>query len=379
MKNYKIILIIFSAILLNACKKDSVEIDTLQVLGDEFYQGQAVNVGMAVKTSNSDKNYYEWSCEEGSFIESMQGYPTNQWTAPRKNGVYTIRCKVTCGNASQTREAKIKVSGTFFDRFTGTAHGWTATNQTTTLNNGRMETLVTATRPDTDTAGNVVKSLGISNFYPPVSATADLGIVSGPGNTYTPYFYPGLNGLYPSGTTWKTGWDNYMGVGLTGKNPANTVTETYYISEIMVYWYPAAHYKTQVTYFDPSDDQTPRIKNSADFDGRIAVKWIRKANAIAGEQERTGTFSVFFSAPGLKMNGVEENKNVGISIDENYVIRLNLNKSTDVFFTTDALKTWRTSHDNAMLEINQYKYYYPRYTRVYLDNLVVNNQPDFLY
>ncbi len=365
MKKIHIIIFILIPFILGSCKDDDfVEIDTLQIFGDEFYMGQVVNMGLAVKTSNPDDNYYLWWCEAGGFPETQQGYPVIKWTAPKQNGEFLIRCTVTCGEASETREAKVKVSGLFFDRFSGTAlTNWTTTNQTTLLSNGRLITNIPSNRPN-DSIGFVQKTLNVSNFFYPFSFTTEVGIV-GESSTFNP--------KYPVTTTNPT-WDNFMSVGVTGSTPSTTLAPTYYISEIMVDWWPTDHFLSQITYFDPSDDQTPRTINASDFDARLSVLWTRRPDPVAGIPQQTGRFMLFFKSDAFKF-GPDVTGNVGMSMNEN-AVRIYVDK-TEVF-STSAVHTWSTQH-NAPLQISTFKYAYPSQTMVYMDNLVVNNSAELLY
>ena len=92
--------------LMASCDDDYVEIDSLQVFGEEFFAGETVNVGMSVRMSDPDKADYYWECNGGTLLQ-RQGYTMNQWKAPRQSGRYTIKCTVTCGGAKETRQAEI--------------------------------------------------------------------------------------------------------------------------------------------------------------------------------------------------------------------------------------------------------------------------------
>lgn len=368
MKKINIFLTALTALALISCSKETVEIDSLQVLGDEFFQGQQVNVGMAVKTSNPDKNYYYWYCDAGSFPAAQQGYPVNKWTAPKANGEYTIGCTVTCGGESSTREIKVKVTGLFFDRFSGNklATSWSATNQTAILRYGRLETNVSTTR--TDSLGFLTCGLGLAAAYPPVSSTADLGIVEGMNPAFTPS-YPVSSPAHPN-------WDNFMSVGFTGKSPDSSIPTTFYINEIRFDWWPTQHMLASVPYFSPDDDYEEHFKDASTFDVRLVCTYTRKSDTSVGIDTYSGTFQVFFSTVDLKF-GPDVTRNVAMSISEDYIVKLYAGQSE--ICSSDAVKIWRESHDNAALTINQFKYIYPSVTKVFMDNLVVNNGVELLY
>lgn len=64
---------------------------------------------------------------------------------------------------------------------------------------------------------------------------------------------------------------------------------------------------------------------------------------------------------------VEESKTVGLAISEDYTIKAMVGATT--LATSDVMKQWRAAHDNAVLQVKEFKYIYPPLTQVYLDNV----------
>jgi hypothetical protein len=369
MKRYyhKVIMAALAAILLVSCENDYVHIDTLQVHGDVFYQGQDVMLGLAVETNDPFNNYYEWWCEDGSFPSMQQGYPMNRWTAPRKNGEFLIRCTVTCGSAKETREAKVKVNGLFFERFGETTlTGWDTFDQIYALNNGRLET---NTRLTTTESGAVSRALNVPDFYPPASITATVGIID------TTAFNPAYPVTPPATPETAVNWDNSMSIELTGSTPAVSIAPNYYVSSIALKWWPADHFQSSVKYLDYTSTDTLTI-NAPDFDACLAVTVVTRADAMQGRPESARTYSVFFQSQAFKFIPDQAN-NIGISIAEDYTLSIAVNKQS--VFSTSALAIFRPLFENAPFMLNQFIYRYPSSTRVLLDNVLLNNEADPIY
>jgi hypothetical protein len=370
---YKVIMAALAAILLVSCEDDYVHIDTLQVFGDIFYQGQDVMLGLAVDTNDPFNNYYEWWCEEGSFPSLQQGLPMNRWTAPRKNGEFLIRCTVTCGSAKEIREAKVKVNGLFFDRFTGTAlNAWTTTDQIFALNNGRLETHLNTTVAAE--SGAVSKTLNIADFNPPMSVTATVGIV-GVSSVPPSMFDPVYPVDAPTSPIEALKWDNSMSVELSGSTPAVSIAPNYYISNIALKWWPAEHIQPSVKYVGYGSTDTVTI-NATDFDASLTVTLVTRADASQGRPQSAQTFSVFFKSDALK-SGPEQAKNVGISIAADNTVSVVVNKQQ--VFTTTALAAFRPLIENAPFMLDQFIYRYPFSTQAFLDDVLLNNEATPIY
>jgi hypothetical protein len=344
-----------------ACDDGIVEINSLQIFGDEFYYGETVNMGIAVKTSDPDNVDYHWECDGGAFLQ-RQGYSLNQWKAPNVPGVYKIKCTVTCGGKKQTREADLIVSSFFFEKFDANEgsnnlpSGWAQSNSASQTRNKRMELAVTTAGRD---YGEFRYNFNTTNLFPPFSFKSDVGIVGTSANTNDPK-YP--NDSIKFGFLGK---DNACAYSLTGNAPSATYAPTYFISELRLEWWPDNHVLSQVRYLPPGSTDTVTIKAS-DFDAMVRFQWTRRANADAGISQASGWYAVPFKTTRLKY-GPEENRNVGMSLDEDYTIRIYVNGSE--IFSSDAVKTWRADADNAPLAIKEYKYIYPAKSRLYVDNV----------
>ncbi|HET9571689.1 MAG TPA: hypothetical protein VFP20_09815 [Bacteroidales bacterium] len=380
---------------LTSCKEEnSVVIDSLQVFGDEFFQGQTVNLGMSVEMSNPDIADYYWECDGGTFLQ-RQGYTMNQWKAPTIAGVYTIKCTVTCGSTKATREAKVRVTGYFFDRFGGsTITGWGNSNGAPLLRNGRLElAAVTAGQA----AGEVRYSFNDANLTPPVSMTADFGIVSAPeSNPNNPKFPDNAT------TFGFPGKDNQCGIVLTTNVPSVTVTRTYYISEIRTEWWPRNHTLDTLAYYNIDDvlqdnpDYFPIAIDSTssltwkkrhekvirdatnNYDGCIRFQLTRKANTDITQgplvSQKTVWFAVPFKAAGFKYE-MDTPTNIGFKVDAEYSMSVYIS-GTEVF-KTDELKNMRPLFNNAPCLIKEFKHIYPSKTKLFMDNVIFFNDGNF--
>ena len=365
MKTINIFWVVCLIAMFSSCNDDFVEIDSLQVFGEEFYKGETVNLGIAVRMSNPDDAYYYWECDGGTLLQ-RQGYTLNQWKAPREAGTYTVRCTVSCGGAKQTREAKILVNGYFFERFGGSSvQGWSNSNTTAKVKDGRYELFVNSGKTNAEIRYN----FNDLELYPPVSGEYDCGIIGNKlVNTYSPRF-PVDSIAAKFGDT-----DNPCGVSITGNSPAASVTSTYYISEVRVEWYPMAHLRSSQNYYTWDDPDNEKTIKAEDFDAFFSFHWVLKANSETGSKQKDGWVKVPYTIPALKY-GVDVNKHIGIAIAEDYSIKF-LVDGTEIF-TADEMKKWRASHDNAPFQIKEFKHRYPGKTAVYLDNVYFYDDGNF--
>ena len=74
MKRIKYLLMVAFVALMASCDDDYVEIDSLQVFGEEFFAGETVNVGMSVRMSDPDKADYYWECNGGTLFCLLYTY-----------------------------------------------------------------------------------------------------------------------------------------------------------------------------------------------------------------------------------------------------------------------------------------------------------------
>ncbi|GHV25426.1 hypothetical protein FACS1894176_03870 [Bacteroidia bacterium] len=358
-----------------------MRIDSLQIFGEEFYYGETVNVGMSVQTSDPDNTSYFWECSEGEFLQ-RQGYTLNQWKAPKKAGVYKIKCTVTCGGKKETREADILVSGLFFERFSsgeGTnalPTGWAQTNSpngATQIRNHRMEVYV---NENAQSHGELRYNIGQSNFFPPYSTKADVGIVGTEANNYVPK-YPTSDATddasFPKRFPSK---DSYSAIAITGNTPTLVLAPTYFINELRVEFYPEAdHVQPTYTYLPvggtPGNAADSVTINKGDFDGVLTFQWTRRANVSQGITQLQSWYSIPFKAVQFIIRP-EQSLTFGLSVEEDYTVSVAANGVE--IFKSDALKTWRESIAavdgvGAPLAAKEFKYIYPYRTRAFLDNV----------
>lgn len=358
MKKYRILALALVSVLLFSCKeKGTVNIDTLQVFGEEFGQGQGVKVALSVWDSNQDL-YYDWTCEEGAFLNSQQGYMTNTWTSPYKDGTYTISCKVSIDGKSETRQADIKIRGILQDRFADHLHGWSAgTNTEGSINNYRLEANVKSSNASSTQYGSYAKTLSVPDFLPPFSLKADVGIVSGKS--------------YPVSST--KGWDNDMYIAVNGSTPEYELAPNYYIKNLCLFWWPKDHMASSYTYTDYTGVE--QTIDASEFDAAIIVEYVYRADAATGRPEEALSFMIPFQTSALKSDaGVT--KNVGMTLDQNYGLKIYV---ADIeIFSTTAIQTWRSSYENAALYIGGVTYRFPSSTTVFLDNVTMNYTTTFL-
>jgi hypothetical protein len=178
------------------------------------------------------------------------------------------------------------------------------------------------------------------------------------------------------------GWDNFMGYGLTGSDPGTELSPTHYIAEVRLDWWPVeTHSQSSLQYYSPTDDPEaplpPSVANAADYNARVAIRWIRRQDIAQGIQEYSRWVMIPFKNAAF-VQGVDQDKVMGISIAQDYTIDVMVDK--EVVFTTDGLKVWRnTWQPGCLFKANEVKYQYPKGTRVYLDDVVATDSADFAY
>ncbi len=171
MRKLKCIIPAFAALLLLGCSNDDyVRFDTLSRNGDVFYMGQKIAVWAGVEVSDKEAATYRWSCSGGSFTGPQNVFRTT-WVAPYQRGEYTVTCTVECNGKSDTRSASFQVSEYFFETFTYTPTGYTATNVTPTYKDGAA--YVTGSRNATQ--GRYYYTFTDPELLPPYSFSTDVG------------------------------------------------------------------------------------------------------------------------------------------------------------------------------------------------------------
>lgn len=158
-------------------------IDSLSADGNEFYCNQKVKLWMCVKSSDLWHTDYRWSCDGGTFTEP-QGLDEMTWQAPEIPGIYTVKCTVTVGNKSETREHQLKVSSYYFEKFEKTPYSFAGNGVTINSKqeivegrtNGYIEAFVKSTSATTGYLYHDFNDLSLMG--PPFSVLANMGYIA---------------------------------------------------------------------------------------------------------------------------------------------------------------------------------------------------------
>lgn len=370
MKAIKYLLTLCLVGALAACSdKDYVEIDSLQVFGERFFQGETVNIGVSVSMSSPDDAEYYWSCDGGEMVH-RDGYVLNQWKAPRENGIYTIRCTVKCNGASATREAHVLVDGFFFETFGNTTVSVNNSNvdkgTSTGGIDGRYEGVAKSGKYDGIYFG---KNLGDGTLYAPVSGEFECGII---GNTRTNTFKP----LYPVGIDPpKFGnKDNQCAISIQGQATPSDNPSSYYINCVRVEWWPMEHLQPTIKYRTIDSPSADVTSNREDFDAVVSFQWYQKANAELGIKQTNGWIKMPFKCPALRYD-VDVTKRVGLAVDENNIVKFYVDGNEA--YTWNGLATYCSEHENAPFRIQAFRYIFPGQTACYWDNVSFYNDGNF--
>lgn len=137
-----------AALFLAGCEKEEsfVRIDSVSKVGNEFFQGQKVQVWVAAEAGALKDARYTWECD-GGYFSGPKDLFQNVWVAPRKAGEFTVTCKVDCNGESDSRSTKMVVGDYFFDKFSVTSTNFSLSNFTATYANG--EVLLVGSRANT--------------------------------------------------------------------------------------------------------------------------------------------------------------------------------------------------------------------------------------
>lgn len=206
-------------------ESDSLTIDSLNTMGDEFYCNQKVKVWMCVNSSDLWHTTYTWSCDGGTLTQP-QGLNEMTWKAPSVPGTYTITCTAKVGNKEQTRSHQMYVSSYFFEKFSNKS-------QTSfSLQNAKSSI-------KTDAAGNQYLQATVNSSTEPTR--------------YIRHSFNDDELRVPFSVRAKLGFDGNMPTTRTitvGKKSANAVleyrwnmrsdltNENNYIGQIRLQWYP---------------------------------------------------------------------------------------------------------------------------------------------
>lgn len=292
---YKLLLLFCFAPFLAACSDDDyLEIESLNANGDEFYCNQKVKVWMCVHSSDLWHTDYQWSCDGGSFTQP-QGLNEMTWKAPAMPGTYTISCTATVGGKSQTRQHKMYVSSYYFEKFDGSSHSFSNSNQTLTLKkesngNGYLEAKVNSS---TEPTRRVYHAFNDNTLQTPFSTRVKMGFTSN-----MPRTQKIVVGSKSSNSVLEFRW-----------NPRQDATNTgSWISQIRLLWFPC-----EVTEGYPDVPANPgtTVEGTTDFNVQLIVQYTNSVGAKTtfNEYHKLNTFNTFD-------NGVY--RTVSMGIDENY-------------------------------------------------------------
>lgn len=133
-----LLILCLSAGMVSCSDDDYIEIESLSVMGDEFYCNQKVKLWMCVRSSDLLSTDYQWECDGGKLTQP-QGLDEMTWQAPDKPGEYTVSCRVSVGGKSERREHKMYVSSYFFEKFDGSKAPTSFTYQSQSKNSMQQE------------------------------------------------------------------------------------------------------------------------------------------------------------------------------------------------------------------------------------------------
>lgn len=368
MKNVKYLLLLCVVALMSACtEKDYVNIDSLQVFGERFYKGETVNMGMSVSMSNPDIAEYYWECDGGQIVH-RNGYVVNQWKAPRENGVYTVRCTVKCGSASETREAKIVVDGYFFETFGNTTVSMNNSGATS-KSTGGVDGYYQGVAQSGKTSVYLGKDFGDSELYAPVSGELDCWIIDDAKiNTNKP--------LYPVDSV-KAAFknvDNPLALHLEGNTPPAEVTTTYFIKSVRVEWWPMAHLLKGQNYSTVDEPLVTKRVLRDDFDGMVSFQWTKKANADTGEKQASGWFKMPFKSDLLRYSAGVKHR-MALCITNDNIIKFFCDGVEVVSY--DGMAQYCAANDNAKFQVKGFRFMFPGKTACGIDNMVLYDDGTF--
>lgn len=293
-----LLLILLCAMFAMSCSDDHyAQIDSLSTNGDEFYCNQKVKLWMVVRSDDLMEVNYEWGCDGGR-ITQPQGLDENTWQAPNIPGTYSVWCKVTAGGKSETRYHTMLVSTYFFEKFEKLPFGFTAQSESTIAS--KTETKDGAANGYAEFKGNstryayryLEKKFNDTELKLPFSTMAKIGFTSNiPTDTLKVGNERGPHSLYYA-------W---------GFNRDPKKTDTAYPTELRFEWYPNKNGKVPSAVINGSR-QT--------FNVRLWLSYLDK-----GVSRNTTTY---LTVDKLSTFDNKVYKKVSLSIDKDYLIRINL-------------------------------------------------------
>lgn len=298
--------VIAACLLATSCKKDAtVQVESLNKAGQEFYFGERVPVWASTRGDKNDITY-EWSATGGSFDGvRTQNLFENLWIAPDSAGEFTVTVKAKGDGNSSSKSTQMKVTRYYFDEFQSTytlnGNGWSTSNTTNSL------------KTNTDTALSRLELTASSTSAPNVRRTLNLAELKIPFSIRT-----------------RLGWINYfrpnstITISLFFNQPTNP---TYpYIREIRWEIWPTVNAATTDNYQIRYETFVPAT-NTSKFStvGNTAPNPLPLISPVKGK------------FPALAMaNGAL--KNLSMSIDANNVFHAHIDGT--LWFSSNGIKDW---------------------------------------
>lgn len=307
---------LFCIALVISCSDDHyVEIDSLSVAGDEFYCNQKVKLWMVVRSDDLMEVDYEWGCDGGR-ITQPQGLDENTWQAPNVTGTYTVWCKTTAGGKSETRYHTMNVSTYFFEKFEKLPFGFAVQDKDAVIN-FKTETVNGDVNGYAEFKGNSTqyayrylrKNFDDPELKLPFSTLATIGFTNAiPQDTLTVGKAKGPHSLYYA-------W---------GFKRDSKKTDPVYPTELRFEWYPN------------KDGKIPSITSGVtgekiSFNSTIQINYLD--NGVAKN------IRLYLTIDKLSSFSNQVYKKVSLSIDQNYLIHINLDG--EELYTSNYLQEFR--------------------------------------
>jgi hypothetical protein len=260
MKYLQIAFALLIAIGFSACSddSDSISIDSLNAMGDEFYCNQKVKLWMCVNSSDLWNTTYEWKCDNGTLTQP-QGLNEMTWKAPSTPGTYTITCTAKVGGKSETRSHKMWVSSYFFEKFSASSQTsfslQNAKSSIKTESNGNQYLQATV-NSSTEPTRYIRRSFGDDELCVPFSVRAKLGFEANMPTTQTITV-----GKKTANAVLEYRWN--MRSDLTNENN--------FIKQVRIQWYP--HVPTD-GYPTLADSTATTVEGTTDWNVRIIAQHI---------------------------------------------------------------------------------------------------------
>lgn len=310
----KLILIITLAVLFTCCKKDEVNLISLNSVGEEHYFGEKVL--MWASTEGVKENIsYEWATTGGRFEgERTQNLFENVWIAPLTVGKYQVSSTAKIGKSKSTKIIEMNVSRYFFDHFQSSNifagngwPGWVLTQsspaQFNTENklNSRIE-LSSLRVNSSNIDSRISKKLDLAELKAPFSIRTKVG--------YKTYFKPGAP----------------FAISLFFRQPTTNLDRPY-MREIRVEIYPTPTSTTSPQYQIRYEAYTP-VKNISSFsaNNNTYPSALALINPVNGRNNALLTFTDNVA------------KNITFSLDADNVFIFHVDGIE--WFRSDGLKNW---------------------------------------